>query len=142
MQKDGREQYQASTIQKGDREIEIAVCADRRIGMENERGETQRGEVQHKRRASALLEEHEETDKQINQADGIDIEISRLPLVKRPEMVEVGPVGSSAVRRALHHIVKLASNASLVEIDLHVARKSDFLGPFAVEADSNQTIAR
>ena len=109
--------------------------------MEHKRRETQCGEVEHKRRAPALFEENEETDKQVNQADDVDVEISRLPLVKRSEMIEVGPVGASVVRRPLHQVVKLASDASLIEIDLNVARESDFFGPLTVEADSDQTIA-
>ncbi len=142
VKKDGRKQNQPGAIQKSYREIEIAVGAYGRVDMENKCGETQCGEVQHKRRTSALLEEYKETDEQIDQADSIDIEISRLPLVQRPEMIKIGPVCPAAVRRALHQIVKLASNVGLVEINLHVARISDFFSPFAIEAYSDQAIAR
>ena len=143
MQKDRREKYQSGTIQKRYREIEIAIRAYRSVEMKDESREAQRGEMEHKRRASALFEKNKETNDQINDADQIDVEISRLPLVKISEVIEVGPVGAGfVVRRSFHEVVQLAVDTSLIEIDLNVAGKPDFLGPAAVEADPNQTVAR
>ena len=89
---------------------------------QRQRDRASRSEEQ--RRASALFEEHKETDKQINQANEIDVEDPRRPLVNCIEIVEVSPVEAptSGIRRAFDQVVDLAADAGLIEINLHVAR--------------------
>ena len=124
MQKQRREKNERRVVQKSDRQIEIAITADRRVEMKDKRGQTEGREVQHKRRASSLFEQHEETDKQVDQTNQIDVDNSRRPLMNRAEVIEVGPVGATLgrVRRPLHQVVDLSTDARLFEIDLHVAR--------------------
>ena len=64
--------------------------------------------------------------------------------MKCAKMIEVGPVRAELwrVSRARHEVVQLASDAGLLEINLHVVRGGDLLGPgVRIECDTDQVIA-
>ena len=144
MNEQRREQNQRSVVEKRDREVEVTITADRRVEKKYESGQTECRKVKHVRRAAALFEEHEETDAQENDADEIDVQHARRPLVNRAELVEVGPVSAHVGRvgRPLHQVMQAAADACLFEINLDVACGSNLFSPAAaVEADAEQLIA-
>src|ERR1041384_1653082 len=58
MKEQRRGDDQTGVTQKGDGQIEIAICAERRIKVIDERSEAEAREVHHERRAAALLEDY------------------------------------------------------------------------------------
>ena len=62
MQEQRREHYEGSVAKKSDRQIEIAISSHRRVEVKYKRRETQPGEVQNERRATALFEDYEQSD--------------------------------------------------------------------------------
>src|SRR5690242_21829338 len=119
MQKQRREQYERRVLQKRHRQIEIAISARRGVEVKDESRQTQRREMQDKRRAATLLEQDEETDQQIRETDQVDVDDAWRPAVNRAQVVEVGPVVLCLGRigRTLHSIVQLTAYARLVQID-------------------------
>src|SRR5215213_487575 len=108
--------------------------------MKDEGRQAEGRKMERERRPPTLLEEHKETDEEIHQADEVDIDDSGRPFMNCAEMIEVGPVSphSRRIGRALHQVMKLASNLCLIEIDLHVSRSGDLFRPaLTIEADAD-----
>src|SRR6185436_4909693 len=100
-----------------------------RIDVKDESGKTQRREVQYIGRASALLKQNKETDKQIDDADEMDVDGAWIPFVNSFEPVEICVVkaGFRRVRGALHQIVDLAADLDPLKVYLYVSRANDRL---------------
>ena len=97
--------------------------------MKNKSRQTERGKVECEWCSSALFEENKEPDKQINQPDEIDVEISRRPLVNCVEMIEIGVIVATlfGIRGPLDQVVDVAADSRLVQIDLNVFRMRQLL---------------
>ena len=81
MQEQRREHYEGRVPKKSDRQIEIAIRSHRGIEVKYKRGETQPGEVQYERRATALLEDYKQSDEEIDDSDQVEVEIDGTQIV-------------------------------------------------------------
>ena len=90
--KQGREENECCRVEKSDRQIEIVVRGDRRVEIENERGQTERREVERVRCSSALFEQDKEADQQKQNTDQVDIQDARSSFMNRAEVIEISPV--------------------------------------------------
>src|SRR6267143_2001159 len=90
--------------------------------MENESGEAKRGEVQHKRRTSALFENHEQPDTEVNQADQVYVEVACRPILDRSQVIEVGIIVTRfrRVGGPLDKVMNFSTDSGVVEVDLDV----------------------
>ena len=121
MQKQRREQNKRSIVEKSNRQVQIAITANRRVEMEDKCRETQSRKVKRVRRTAALFEEHEETDEQVDHADEVDVDHSRRPLMEGAKVGKIGPISRiSRIARALHQVVQLTVHARLIQINLHI----------------------
>src|SRR2546430_1860763 len=120
--------------------------------MKYKRREAQPGKVQHERRATALLENYEQSDEEINDADQVDVEIECGQIVNRTEVVEVGVIVTSLcrIRRPFNQVVNFAAAARLIQIQLNLFSAGDFFALYtaidvltfiAGHADRQQMIA-
>src|ERR1043165_1758561 len=142
--KQRREDDQSGALQERDREVKIAKCSRRIVEVKDKRCETKRGEVQGIRRTATLLEQDEEADQEVGQANEIDVNDAWGPLVNGPKIVKVGPVVLcfGRIGRPLHPVVQLSPDVRCIEKHLHVARAHDFVGlAVRIESDADQAVA-
>ena len=92
--------------------------------MEDEGDDTDAREMQSEGRAASLLEEHEKSDQQINEADEFEIKIVLSPTRLRVKAVEVCVVKARhrRVRRAFIIICQMPADARFFKEDLHLCR--------------------
>src|ERR1700687_461839 len=138
MQKQRGEKQERRIAQERDCQVQIPVSADRREEVKDKGSQTERSEVQSKRRAPALLEEDKEPDYQIDQTDQVDVEITRGPTLNSTEMVNIGPVVTALyrIRRPFEQIMNFAIDSRLVQVHLDVAGVNDLVLFVAVETDA------
>src|SRR6266571_8897759 len=131
MQEQGREYYQSRVAKKRDRQIEISVRAERRVEMKDKCSQAQPGEVRHERRAPALLENYEQADEEIDDADQVDVKIARRQIVNRAQVVEVGVIVTSLrrIRRPFDQVMNLATDTRLIEIQLNFFSAGNLIAP-------------
>src|SRR6266567_4224262 len=138
MQEQRREHYQSRVAKKRDRQIEISVRAERRVEMKDKCSQAQPGEVRHERRAPALLENYEQADEEIDDADQVEVKIARRQIVNRAQVVEVGVIVTSLrrIRRPFDQVMNLTDWSSgthqqtgLIQIQLNFFRAGNFFAP-------------
>src|SRR5436305_14811952 len=105
--------------------------------MEDEGDEAERREVQRERRAPALLEEDEEADEQIDDADQVDVDVVSRQRRRRSQVVEIDVVEARLrrVRWSLNFVADMAPDTGLFQEDLNVVGRDDLLIYLLVEAD-------
>src|SRR5687767_9246491 len=122
MHEQWREENKRCGVEESDSEIQIVISPGGRVEVENKSRQADRREVECVWRPSALLEKYKEADEQINDADQVDVQDARRPLMNPADAVEVGPIflRFRSVRRPLHQVMQLAVDPCLLEINLHV----------------------
>ena len=120
--------------------------------MEEKSRQTKGREVQHEWRSPALLENHKQTDEQIDQTNQVDVKIAGCPIRDCSQVIQICVIGSrlDRIRRTLDQVMNLAAHVSLVQIDLNVPginylfaflAAGDFFASITSHADGQQAIA-
>jgi hypothetical protein len=113
--------------------------------VEDEGDEAERREVEREGRAPALLEEDEEPDEQVDDADEVEVEVARGERPLRRQIFEVDPVEARIrrVRRALDEIPDAAADARHLQVVLNVVSGGDLVALLAVaDDDPDEPVAR
>jgi hypothetical protein len=87
VQEERREHNESGVPEKSDCQIQISITAYRRIEMKNKGRQAKRCKMKSKRRPATLLEEHKETDEEIDEPNQVDVKIAGGPLVRRIQIV-------------------------------------------------------
>ena len=134
VQEQRREHDQAGAAQEGNCQVQVFVSSNRRVKVKDIRRETERGKVQHERRAATLLEDHEQANAEIDQTDQIEVQIARGPIRNRSQVIEIGIVvtGFRGKGRTFDKVMNLAADPRLLEIDLDVPGRTDLLASQSV----------
>ena len=127
VQEQRREHDQAGTAQEGNCQVQVLVSSNRCVKVKDIRRETERGKVQHERRAATLLEDHEQAHAEIDQTDQIEVQIARGPIRNRSQVIEISIVVTGFRRegRTFDKVMNLAADARLLEVDLDVPGRTD-----------------